>query len=262
MRYDPRHARVLVKAKKAVKRLPGWAKIAAPSVTVLALLGGGAVYAAGAGAATNACGLHCIDISFLSTGHRWLLNDAKGRTSDNAVVSQQLASNGGNQGRNEDFEAFDEGTVEGTYCPSATNAPAIDPLFTPNQCALIKNAGLIADTAYQAEYVPDGADASGLCVGTWDGTNPLPSASDWLTRLQPCGENANTVVIIATSLPAGNAAPGSFWAVSGASNNFSNPEVLGNNGGQQWQNLHWQPLAINGGAGVVNQEIRVTPGPF
>ena len=257
MRYNPRHAVV-----NAVKRLPVWARITAPVVTVLALASGGAMYAAGAGAATNACGAHCIDISFLSTGHRWLLNDSKGRTTPNAVVSQQLGSNGGNQGRNEDFEAFDEGTVQGTYCPSATNQPAIDPLFTPNQCALIKNAGLIADTAYQAEYVPDGADASGLCVGTWDGTNPLPSASSWLTRLQPCGENANTVVIIANKLPAGTADPGSFWAVSGASNNFSNPEVLGNDGIQRWENLRWQPIAINGGTGVVNQEIRVQPGAY
>ena len=75
--------------------------------------------AAGAGAATNACGNKCIDISFLSSGHRWLLNDSKGRLTDNAVVSQQLGSNGGNQGRNEDFEAYQEGKVDGTYCPSA-----------------------------------------------------------------------------------------------------------------------------------------------
>ena len=110
--------------------------------------------------------------------------------------------------------------------------------------------------------MPNGAEASGLCQGTWDGTDPLPSDSTWLARLQPCGENANTVVIIADALPAGNADPGSFWAISGASDNFSNPEVLGNNGQQQWQNLTWQPIHINGGSGEVNQEVRVTPGPF
>ena len=49
--------------------------------------------------------------------------------------------------------------------------------------------------------------------------------------------------------------------ISGASDNFSNPEVLGNNGLQQWQNLTWQPIHINGGQGEDNQEIYATPAP-
>lgn len=246
---------------KAVRSLSPKQWLAAISGLAAAALVGTLALTAGAGAATNACSHKCIDISFLSSGHRWLLNDSKGRLTDNAVVSQQLGSNGGNQGRNEDFQAYQEGQVDGTYCPSG-GTPAIDPLFTPNQCALISNAGLGSDTAFQVEYVPNGAEASGLCQGTWNGTDPLPSDSTWLARLQPCGENANTVVIIATHLSAGNADPGSFWAISGASDNFSNPEVLGNNGQQRWQNLTWQPIHINGGSGEVNQEIRVTPGPF
>jgi hypothetical protein len=257
MKYDPRHA-----AARIVRSLPRWAKITAPAVTVLALAGGGAAYAAGAGAATNACGSQCIDISFLSSGHHWLLNDSKGRTSVNAVVSQQLGSNGGNQGRNEDFVAHEEGAVDGTYCADGTT-PASDPLFTANQCTLINNAGLGSAEAFQVEYVPFGGEASGMCQGTWDGTNPLPSDSNWLARLQPCGVNANTVVIVTNHLPAGHtSSAGSVWAISGASNNFSNPEVLGNNGQQQWQNLTWQPIHLNGGVGEVNQEIRVTPGAY
>ena len=38
--------------------------------------------------------------------------------------------------------------------------------------------------------------------------------------------------------------------------------MLGNNGIQQWQNLTWQPIHINGGAGEDNQEIRAIPGAY
>ena len=94
-------------------------------------------------------------------------------------------------------------------------------------------------------------------------TFPLPSASDWLTRLQPCGENADTILIGAKHARRPGPRPGQLTGSSPArSNNFSNPEVLGNNGIQQWQNLTWQPLHINGGSGVVNQEIRAIPGAY
>jgi len=259
MTYSPRHAVI-----RAVKSLPLWAKIVTPAVTVAALAGGGAFVAGGAGAATNACSSKCVDISFLSSGHHWLLNDAKGRETDNAVVSQQLGSNGGNQGRNEDFEYTDQGTVVPTYCPSTTTPAQYPGIFTANQCLALQNAHLASANAYQLQYVPNGAEASGLCLGTWDGTNPLPSDSNWLARLQPCGVNASTILIGANSLDnsAWSTTSGSYWVISGASNNFSNPEVLGNNGLQQWQNLTWQPIHINGNQGEDSQEIRATPGPF
>ena len=258
MKHNPRHALV-----KAVKRLPGWAKIAAPSVTVLALLGGGAVYAAGAGAATNSCAGSCIDISFLATGHHWLLNDAKGRTSDNAVVSQQEGANGGNAGRNEDFEYADQGTLFPTYCPETGVAATYPGILTANQCLALQNAHLTSADAWQLEYVPFGAEASGECLGTWDATVPLPSASSWLARLQPCGVAADTILIGTHTINGWSTSNSSaWWVISGASNNFSNPEVLGNNGIQQWQNLRWQPIHINGNQGEDNQEIFATAGPY
>lgn len=259
MKYDPRHA-----AARIVRSLPRWAKITAPAVTVLALAGGGAVYAAGAGAATNACSTKCEDISFLSTGHHWLLNDAKGRTSANAVVSQQQGSNGGNAGRNEDFEYTAHGAVFPTYCPE-TGTPATYPgILSAKQCLGLQNAGLASADAYQLQYVPFGAEASGMCLGDWAATVPLPSASTWLARLQPCGDAADTILIGADALNSGawTTTSGSDWVISGASNNFSNPEVLGNNGQEQWQNLTWQPIHINGGAGEDNQEIRAIPGAY
>ena len=96
----------------------------------------------------------CIDISFLGTGHHWLLNDAKGRTSVNAVVSQQLGSNGGNQGRNEDFEYTQEGTLFPTYCPLPTAHATYPGLFTANQCLALQNAGL-----HERRRIPAGVRA-------------------------------------------------------------------------------------------------------
>lgn len=258
MKYSPKHAVI-----RAVKSLSPRGRIVA-SVAALAIAGtGSAVLVAGAGAATNACNSNCIDISFLSSGHHWLLNDAKGRTTDNAVVSQQLGSNGGNQGRNEDFEYTDQGTVFPTYCPT-TRTPAEFPgVFTTKQCIALQNAGLASADAYQLQYVPFGGEASGECLGTWDGTVPLPSASTWLARLQPCGDAADTVLIGATALDNGAwTTTSGDWVISGASDNFSNPEVLGNNGIQEWQNLTWQPIHINGNQGEDNQEIRATAGAY
>lgn len=223
---------------------------AAATISALALVGG-------AGAATNACNSKCEDISFLSTGHHWLLNDSKGSHAVNATISQQRGSNGGNQGRNEDFEPYGVGTVDGTYCPGGT-----DPVFTANQCAVLDNSGLGADTAYEVEYYPFGGDGSGLCISAWDAQNPVPSG--YKTRLQPCGQNADSVLIFAHTLNSGHftAQPGAYWVISGGSNNFSHPVVLTNNGHQQWQNLTWQTVETDGNGGVVNQEIHVTPGPY
>lgn len=260
MKYDPRHAKRVV---AAIKRAPMWAKIVVPSLTVAGLAAGGAAFAVPSGAATNACSSNCTDISFLSTGHHWLLNDAKGRTSVNAVVSQQEGSNGGNQGRNEDFEYAQEGTLFPTYCPEA-GVPATYPgLFTAKQCLALQNANLTNADAYQLEYVPFGGEASGMCLGDWAATVPLPSASTWLSRLQPCGDAVDTILIGTQQVNGWHTSSGSsFWVISGASNNFSNPEVLGNNGIQQWQNLTWQPIHINGGAGEDNQEIRAVAGAY
>jgi hypothetical protein len=249
--YNPTHAAV-----RAVKSLSLRGRIIA-SAAALALIGGGGIaLAAGAGAATNACGHNCIDISFLSSGPTWLLNDSKGLEQTNATVSQQRGSNGGNQGRNEDFEAYGVGTVDAYYCPGG-----IDPVFTANQCAALDNAGLGSSTAYEVEYYPYGGDGSGLCISAWDGQNPVPSG--YKARFQPCGQNADSIMIVTASLDHGAFhTAGGFWVVSGGSDNFSHPVVLTNNGQQQWQNLTWQTVETDGSGGVVNQEVDVTPGPY
>ncbi len=255
MRYDPRHAVV-----RAVKSLPRRAKFATPVAAVLALAGGSAVMAAGAGAATNACNSNCVDISFLSTGHHWLLNDSKGSHAINATVSQQRGSNGGNQGRNEDFRKTQQGTVVPTYCPSGSTPATYPGLFTSAQCTALVNAGLSGATAYQLEYYPYGGDASGLCVSAWDGQDPVPSG--YKARFQTCGVNADSVLIDTTTLDGGSATGGGHWVISGGSSNFSQPVVLSNNGLQEWQNVTWQTVQIDGGSGVVNQEVLATSGPF
>jgi hypothetical protein len=256
VRYSPKHALV-----KVANWLPLWAKIAVPTVASAALAVGGLAYSAGAGAATNACGSNCVDISFLSTGPHWLLNDSRGSHAVNATVSQQEGSNGGNQGRNEDFEYYGLGTLVPDYC-TALGAPAASSPFTDSQCEALVNSTPVTSQVFELEYYPYGGDGSGLCVSAWDGQFPVPSG--YKTRLQPCGQNVDSVLIGATALDGGkfHATPGSLWVISGGSDNFSHPVVLTNNGIQQWQNLTWATVETDGNGGVVNQEISPALGAY
>jgi hypothetical protein len=122
----------------------------------------------------------------------------------------------------------------------------------------MNSEGLLNDAAYEANYDPDGG-GSDMCVGVYGNGSPV---SGNLARLEPCGESASTVLILASHLPGGTTNPGSFWVIDGGSSNFSFPLVLTSTGAAHWQKLKWSTVTFNGGVGADNQEVRIDQGPF
>lgn len=203
--------------------------------------------------ATNACGSACVDVHFLVPGRHALLTSKSGYSYAGNLVRLTQGSNGAAK---QDFSRVDLSTVAPLYCTSTGQAQA-GSVFTPRQCALLDNAGLLSATTFQLAYNPDKGGPETLCVGS---ESALPE-SGAKARLEPCGLSAATVLIEASSLPVGTTTAGSHWLISGGSDNFSNPLVLTSNGTYP-STLTWQTVVVNGGRGEDTQEVRLTAGPF
>jgi hypothetical protein len=207
--------------------------------------------------ATTACSIHCIDIHFRSPGHREILKVHDGLNVTNTTFAL-------NQGANnlpaEDLSPTFQGTVQQLYC-DANGSPYPGSLFTPNQChGLIVN-GFANDPTWQLEFNPNNGGPGDHCLGDWNSALNVPSG--WKARLEPCGNNASTVQILANHLPGGLVAPpGYVWIINGGSNNFSNPLVLTVQNTLAWQAPTWSTVVFNGGAGISGQEAIAVPGPF
>ena len=198
MKHNPRHALV-----KAVKRLPGWAKIAAPSVTVLALLGGGAVYAAGAGAATANCPT-CITFSSQAFGPGYVLN-ANNKTN---IRLRNLSDTY----TNEDF------VIDGAF--HTVSWFVAHGLISKNSYAAINYPNF---DAFQLEDAPNGVP-NAECVGLGS-----PAYNGEGVTKEPCGVNAQTLwVFDRTSGEGGNCLTSSNFCpvINGSDLNFSNPQAL------------------------------------
>ena len=230
----------------------------AAGVAVTAMLG---MSAASAGAtvvrpdATTACGAACTDVNFLNPGPNYILGVHSGFAIKNNLVRLVTASNGAPK---EDLTKITLGTVAPLYC-TATGQAQTGSVFTPNQCALLDNAGLLGATTYQLAYNPDNGGSENLCVGAW--ANEAP-ANGWKTRLAECGVAADTVIIQTATLPGGTtAAATDYWLINGASDNFSNPLVATSNGIAEQSQPTWSTVNLNGGHAVDTQEVNFTPGP-
>ena len=198
MKHNPRHALV-----KAVKRLPGWAKIAAPSVTVLALLGGGAVYAAGAGAATANC-TACITVSSQAFGPDVVLN-ANNKTN---IRMRNLSDTY----TNEDF------ILDGQFHTVSWFEHA--GLISKDSFAYINYPNFIA---FQLETAPNGVPGH-VCVGV-----ASPSFNGEGVTKVPCGVNAQTLwVLDHANGTGGNCLTSGVYCpvVNGSDSNFSDPQAL------------------------------------
>jgi hypothetical protein len=206
-------------------------------------------------AATNACGNKCIDISFKDPGKSAILAVHSGLNNyDNSIRLLE----GDNGAYKEDFSADTLSTVSPLYC-TATGQAQAGSVFTSNQCALMKNDGLLADTTYQLAYNPDDGGPGNNCVGDWNNNSPITGGR---LRLVTCGVSADTVLIAANRLPGGRiTTPGYFWLISGASSNFSNP-VVATSAGSFPSDVRWEPVDFNGLRGVDTQEVRGHNGPF
>jgi hypothetical protein len=204
-------------------------------------------------AETGSCGTNCIEPYFLASGSQWVQSAASGKKNTEVTLNYSTTTNS-----HEDFLPIDVGTVVNEYCPDTTSSPvepAVDPLFTANQCAGLDLAGLDDATAWQVEYEPLGVP-SHECVSSYNNGKPKAGA---LVRLSPCGEDASSVWIKDTDVvnPFGTAP-----YISGASNNFSDPLVITEgNGGPDAQKLFFEQLNVDSNNIVAStQLVGILPG--
>lgn len=232
----------------------GYALAAGVAATAMLGLSAVAVASTSALAATNACGHKCIDLSFKVPGRHAILGVHSGYNVYNNTVRLLQGSNGAYK---EDFSPQRLSRVSPLYCTKSGQAQP-GSVFSSNQCALMKNAGLLHDTTYQLAFNPNNGGPGNLCIGAWNNDRPWNERM----RLVNCGVAADTVLIVATKLPGGRiAAPGYYWLVNGASNNFSNP-VVATSAGYFPSDVYWQQVSFNGLKGIDTQEVTGRYGPF
>jgi hypothetical protein len=232
----------------------GYALAAGVAATAMLGLSAVAVASTSALAATNACGHKCIDVSFKVPGRHAILAVHSGYNSYNNTIRLLQGSNGAYK---EDFSPQRLSKVSPLYCTKSGQAQ-LGSVFTSNQCALMKNAGLLYDTTYQLAFNPNNGGPGNLCVGAWNNYSPINERA----RLVTCGVAADTVLILANRLPGGRiTAKGYYWVINGGSSNFSNP-VVATSAGYFPSDVYWQPVAFNGLKGIDTQEVTGKPGPF
>lgn len=203
--------------------------------------------------ATNACSGDCVDIGFVNPGlgEAILASHSAKDTAGNIVRLVQ----GSNGMAKEDFAATEVGDVDPLYCTHGGQAQT-GSLFTANQCHLLIAEGYGHDETYQLAFDPNNGGPEDMCVGSVG-----PKSGDKV-RLEPCGVNADTVIIVAENLPGGHVvSAGTGWLVSGASNSFSNPNVLTSNGTFP-SDPTWTKVDFNGLGSIDTQEACAADGPF
>jgi len=139
--------------------------------------------------------------------------------------------------------------------------------------ANLNQYGLVSDAfaarygaleAYEFQCEPNGIN-SNYCTGTWPGEAAQPG---FKVRLIPCGQSSGTIWAQYTGTPGGDTAvPGFQMYIAGATDNFSNPEVLnypvGNPTDLPRPRLNVQPLSDYSNGNVFNNQqwATFTPPP-
>jgi hypothetical protein len=213
----------------------------------LVVLGGLSLAATGvANAATPSCGSSCTNVYFQSPGHHYVTYSGKGRTVSNNPIELFGASN---SRPGEDFIPIDVGTVVPEYCTSTGQSAS--GAFTNNQCDLLVADGYSSDQTWELEYSAYG-NASGKCLGDWNNDGPITTTM--MVRLEPCGENADTIQILAKHIGGVTAAGSGVFVVDGASDNYSNPFVETSQGEQvNSTKLYWEQIRNDDGTGTDTQ---------
>jgi hypothetical protein len=138
----------------------GYALAAGVAATAMLGLSAVAVASTSALAATNACGHKCIDLSFKVPGRSGILAAHSGLNNYNNSIRLLQGSNGEPK---EDFSPQRLSKVSPLYCTKYGQAQP-GSVFTSNQCALMKNAGLLYDTTYQLAFNPNNGGPGNLCL--------------------------------------------------------------------------------------------------
>jgi hypothetical protein len=208
---------------------------------------------AAAGAATTACGKACYDIGFVDPGLGAELLASNSTAGAKGTLVRLVQGDDGLA--TEDFVRIPAGTVVPTYC-TATGQAETGSLFTAVQCQLLVGDGYSKNETYEIAYSPDNGGPADECIGA------TSSKSGSLARLEPCGASAGTILIPVRKLPDGRVSyTNSLWMVNGASDNFSNPNVLTDNGTYP-SNLTWSAVIYDGKRGIDTQEVCATNGPY
>jgi hypothetical protein len=186
------------------------AKLTAGAATFVMVGGGlGMVGTLTASAATPSCGSSCISLYTQKYGQHYFVDVYQGRA---AAGQESILFQGSNSDPALDFTYAYEGTVNGFY----------------------HNYGLVTaafahtygnDRAFEFQYSPYGL-SSNFCLSTWPGVAPQPG---YKVRLESCGQYSNTLWVAdaRNAVRDRHSAGGSdVPLINGATNSFSNPEVL------------------------------------
>jgi hypothetical protein len=231
----------------------GYALAAGVAVTAMLGMSASAAVAGAKPDATNACGVHCTDVSFQNPGPNWILGAHSGLPVVNNVVRLLQGSNGAYK---EDFSYTNVGTVFPLYCTASGQAQT-GSLFTNNQCHLLFSAGLLGAKTFSLAFNPNNGGSKDLCIGSWGDE----VANGWKLRLETCGVSSDTVLILAPKLPGGNTSTGD-WLINGASDNFVNPLVATSTGIAAQSQPTWTQVDFNGSKAIDTQEVHLKAGPF
>jgi hypothetical protein len=214
------------------------AKIAAGAATFVMVGGGlGMAGTLTASAATPSCGNSCVSLYTQKFGTRYYIDVYQQRA---AAGQESILFQGSNSDPALDFTVAFEGTVDSFYTHYGLVSGAFDHTYG-------------SDEAYEYQYSPYGRN-SGFCLSTWPGVAPQPG---YKVRLEKCGKYSNT--LWAVDAADGTANHRYAPLINGATNNFSNPEVLnypaGNPTDKPRPVLNVQPLnTYSNGTVFDNQE--------
>ena len=187
------------------------AKLAAGAAT-FAMVGGGlgVVGTLTASAATPPCGNRCISLYPQKYGPHYYVDvyQQKAKAGQESILFQ-----GSNSDPALDFTFKYNGTVDSFYKSYGLVSAAFDKAYGK-------------DPAFQFQYSPYGVN-SGFCLSTWPGQVPQPG---FKVRLEPCGAYSNSLWAVDQDAKyafdqhsfSGRDEP----LINGATNSFSNPEVL------------------------------------
>ena len=187
------------------------AKLRAGAATFVMVGGGlGMAGTLTASAATPSCGNHCVSLYTQKYGQHYFVDVYQGRA---AAGRRVILFQGSNSDPALDF----------TFKPTRARSTASTTTTAWSPAAFAHTYG--GDPAFEFQYSPYGV-GSNFCLSTWPGVAPQPG---YKVRLEPCGEYSNTLwaADAAKHAPDRHSATGSdVPLINGATNSFSNPEVL------------------------------------
>ena len=232
------------------------AKLAVGAAT-FAMVGGGLGVAGTltASAATPSCGKNCISLYTQKFGPHYFVDVYQARA---AAGQESILFQGSNSDPALDFTYKYSGTVGSFYTSYGLVSAAFAHTYS-------------SDPAFEFQYSPYGVN-SGFCLSTWPGEAPQPG---YKVRLEPCGAYSNSLWVADFGSRGGRNVvkdPRSVTGfdvplINGATNNFSNPEVLNYPAGHPTDYprpvLNVQPEnTYSNGTVFDNQEWGVKRGPL